>query len=36
MNQQKKIGRNDIIPSFFPTLMNMAIFGHFLQYRTKG
>ena len=35
-NQQKKNGGSGITPSYFPALMNMAIFGHFSQYSAKG
>ena len=33
---RKKNGGSGITPSYFPALMNMAIFGHFSQYRDKG
>ena len=29
---RKKFGESGITPSYFPTLMNMTIFGHFSQY----
>ena len=35
-NQQKKNGGSGITPSCFTAIMNMAIFGHFSQYRDKG
>jgi hypothetical protein len=33
---EKKIGWSGITPSYFTAIMNMAIFGHFSQYRDKG
>ena len=33
---RKKFGGHGTAPSSFPTLMNLAIFGHFSQYRAKG
>ena len=32
---EKKFDGSGITPSHFPALMNMAIFGHFSQYRAK-
>ena len=33
---RKKNGGSSITPSYFPKLMNMAIFGHFSHDRDKG
>ena len=35
-NQWKKFGRRSTITSYFPVLMNLAIFVSFSQYRAKG
>ena len=32
---RKKFGGIGTTPSYCPTLMNLAIFGHFSQYRVK-
>ena len=33
---RKKFGGSGITPFYFLALINMAIFGHFSQYRDKG
>ena len=33
---RRKFDESGITPFYFPPLMNMAIFGHFSQYRSKG
>jgi hypothetical protein len=35
-NQQKKFGGSGITPSYFPALMNTAIFGHFSLIQRQG
>ena len=33
---EEKNGGSGITASYFPTLMNLTIFGHFSQFRAKG